>query len=324
MRVLVLGGAGFIGRHAVAALRAHGHVVAIGSRDPRRSARRLDGHPHQCEWRQLRFEQLAAPGDCTHLLDGMDALLNCVGILRQRPGESYEAVHTRAPALLAAACRDAGLPFVHVSALGLRHPHRSRFLRSKRAGEAAVMASGADWRIVRPSLLDGPDGYGARWLRALSRQPLHLVARAARGRIAALDVDELGEALARIVALPLAADAPAPAREFELGGLQARALGDYMQALRAQRGAAPALALSVPDWIARAGSHLFDLLHLTPFSFGHWELLQQDNVPMPNRLPELLGRAPRLIGAGAIETALSTGSPRPAQAGLQTSTGSAP
>ena len=189
-----------------------------------------------------------------------------------------------------------------------------------------MTASGADWRIVRPSLLDGHDGYGASWLRVLARLPLHLVAGAARGRIAALDVDELGEALARVVALPLAADAPAAAREFELGGLQARALADYMQALRAQRGARPALALRVPDWIARAGSHLFDLLHLTPFSFGHWELLQQDNVPMPNRLPELLGRTPRPVGAGAIETGatLSTGSPRPVQAGVQPSTGSAP
>src|SRR5688572_4759900 len=59
MRVLVLGGAGFIGRHAVAALQAQGHAVAIGSRDPRRAARRLDGPAEACEWRQLRFEALA-------------------------------------------------------------------------------------------------------------------------------------------------------------------------------------------------------------------------------------------------------------------------
>jgi NADH dehydrogenase len=233
-------------------------------------------------------------------------------------------VHARAPALLAAACRERGLPFVHVSALGLRHAHRSRFLRSKRVGEDAIMASGADWRIARPSLLDGRGGYGARWLRALARLPLHFVAPAARGRIAAFEVAELGEALARLVALPIAADAPASAREFELGGLQARQLADYMQALRRERGATPALALRVPDWMARLASHVFDLAHVTPFSFGHWELLQQDNVPLPNRLTELLGRSPRAIGAGAIGAALSAGSPAPAQAGIQTSSGSPP
>jgi NADH dehydrogenase len=38
MRVLVLGGAGFIGRHAVAALLGRQHEVIVGSRYPERSA----------------------------------------------------------------------------------------------------------------------------------------------------------------------------------------------------------------------------------------------------------------------------------------------
>ena len=323
MKVLVLGGAGFIGRHAVAALRAQGHAVVVAGRDPRHARR----HPELqgCAYRALRFEGIAGAADAAPLLEGVEAVLNCVGILRERLHESYAAVHLRAPAALAAACREAGLPFVHVSALGLGHPHRSGFLRSKRAGEAAIMASGADWRIARPSLLHGRGGYGARWLRVLARLPLHLVAKAARGRIATLDVGELGEALARLVALPIAADAPCAAREFELGGLQARPLAEYMQSLRIERGAAPAWRLRVPDWLARLASHAFDLTHLTPFSFGHWELLQHDNVPQPNRLPELLGRAPRTIGAVLpLTPALSAGSPAPAQAGIRTSTGSLP
>ena len=39
MRVLVLGGAGFLGRHVVAALAARGHRVVIGSRDAKAAAR---------------------------------------------------------------------------------------------------------------------------------------------------------------------------------------------------------------------------------------------------------------------------------------------
>jgi NADH dehydrogenase len=322
MNVLVLGGSGFIGRHAVAALRQQGHAVTVAGRDPRHGQR----HPELrgCAYRRVRFERLASAADAAPLLTDIEAVLNCVGILRERFGETYAAVHLHAPLALAAACREAGLPFVHVSALGLRHPHRSGFLCSKRAAELALADSGADWRIVRPSLLDGRGGYGAGWLRVLSRLPLHLVARAARGRIAALDVAELGEALARLVALPIAADAAPQAREFELGGLHARDLGDYMQSLRRAHGDWPALRLRVPDWLARAASHVFDFTHLTPFSFGHWELLQHDNVPQPNRLPELLGRAPRAIGAETGGFALSGGSPRPAQAGVQPSAGITP
>ena len=310
MRVLVLGGTGFIGRHAVAALLAAGHEVTVGSRHPSRSARRLAGAAGACSWHGVRFECLASAADALPLLDQVDAVLNCVGILRERWHESYDAVHRRAPLALAQACRERGLPFVHVSALGLRHPHRSGFLRSKLAAEQAIVACGGDFRIVRPSLLDGRGGFGALWLRVLSGLPLHFRADGARGRIAALHVDELGEALAALVARPIAGNAAVSERMFELGGLQAHALPDYLASLRGRR---PWLSVRVPDWLCRVASHACDLVHFSPFSFGHWELLHFDNVPQSNRLPELLGRAPRTVGA-----TLSTGSPVPGHAGVET------
>jgi len=300
MNVLVLGGRGFIGRHAVAALQAAGHAVRVGSR--RQGAGLV----------AARLERFASLADVLPLLEGVDAVLNCVGILRERwGGEDYGAVHLRAPALLAQACRERGLRFAHVSALGLEHPHRSGFLRSKLAGEQAIVAAGGDFRIVRPSLLDGRGGFGALWLRFFARMPLHLRAQAARGRIAALDVAELGEALTAICTREIAAGAPISERCFELGGTQAFALDDYLDALR---GAPPWARLRIPDWLCRLAAHACDVLHFSPFSFGHWELLQHDNLPQPNRLPELLGRAPRALGR-ATTPALSAGSPAPGHAG---------
>ncbi len=282
MRVLVLGGRGFIGAHAVAALRAAGHEVRVGSR--RQGAGLSTCH----------LERLRTVPDVLPLLAGADAVLNCVGILRERPGgETYEALHRRAPALLAQACRERGIRYLHVSALGLRHPHRSGFLTSKLAGERAIVAAGGDFRIVRPSLLDGRGGFGARYLRALAALPLHFHARAARGRIAALDVAELGEALATLCVRKIAATASVGERCFELGGTEAWPLADYLGAMR---GRAPWARLRVPDWLCRAVAHACDFVHFSPFSFGHWELLQHDNLPQPNRLPELLGRAPRTVG----------------------------
>ena len=66
------------------------------------------------------------------------------------------------PTALARACRELPKRFVHVSALGLHADARSRFLTSKLAGEVAIKTSGAHWAIVRPSLLDGEGGCGAR------------------------------------------------------------------------------------------------------------------------------------------------------------------
>jgi NADH dehydrogenase len=299
LRILVLGGGGFIGRHAVAALLAQGASVAIGSRHPSRLGGRLPAEAQDCERRRARFEDLLAPEDWRQPLEEIDVVVNCVGILRPRGRETYQRVHHLAPAALAEACRRRGLRLVHVSALGLQAPMRSGFLRSKADGEAALRSSGANCCIVRPSLLDAEhDGYGAAWIRRVARWPVHALPADAAGLIAPLDVRDLGEALARLAHTPDLARSGRPL-ELELGGGEAMPLAAYLAALRRLHSDRPARVIPVPGWLARLASHACDLVHATPFSFGHWELLRRDNRPAHNALPGLLGRAPRVVGGGA-------------------------
>lgn len=285
--VLVLGGTGFIGRHVVAALHAAGARISIGSRHP---GRHVSAYPF-ARLQPVRFEHLLEPQAWAGLVGEVDVVINCVGILRQRPQECYDDVHHRAPAALAAACAQAGRRLIHTSALGLHEGARSRFLSSKLLGEHAIRASGCDHSLVRPSLLDGEGGFGASWLRGLSRSPVHFIPRGARGGIAAMTATDLGKAYAALAALPSLAGH----REVELGGVRHYAYAEYLRELRAGYTDARPLQLPLPNWMARLGAHACDALHFSPFSFGHWILLQRDNLPAPNRLPELLGRAPSPI-----------------------------
>jgi NADH dehydrogenase len=292
MRILVLGGAGFIGRHVAAALAARGHAVVIGTRRPRRAARRLPGGLLGCERREAHLERLASPAAWAPLLAGLDAVVNAVGILRERGSETYLRVQHLAPGALAAACAHHALRLVHVSALGLHDGAHSRFLRSKLAGERAVAACGSNYTIVRPSLLDGEGGFGAHWFRRLARWPVHFVPEDARGRIAAFDVRELGEAIAVLCEK----DAGEDWREAELGGTALMTIPEYLAALRpAHWRAAP--VVRIPAGLARVLSHACDLLHFSPFSYGHLELMRRDNVPRRNLLAALLGRAPAGLGS---------------------------
>ena len=295
-KVLVLGGSGFIGRHAVDALRSAGATVTLGTRNPKDSAE-LPEEQH------VLHEKLTAVS-WRATAERFDTILNCVGILRQRRGENYTAVHHQAPQAIAAACAQAGTRFVHVSALGLSADARSRFLTSKFHGEEAIRQAGGDWVIARLSLLDGEGGYGAAWLRGVARLPLFAAPRSARGRIAALTATDAGEALMRLATADAAVLELERSRIFELGGDLALPFADYLKALRRRTTDQPALCVPVPGWAARLGAHLCDLLHFSPFSFGHWELLCRDNVPDPNRLAALLGRAPTPVvnAAGARAT----------------------
>ncbi|MFM2400454.1 MAG: hypothetical protein RL341_2611 [Pseudomonadota bacterium] len=298
VRVLLLGASGFIGGHVLQALLRSGfQVTALRRKRPPRLGSepwRVAEQSGQLVWRQAEVHHMRASQDWLPWLQGVHAVINCVGILRQRLGESYEDVHHHMPAALASACAVNGVRFIHTSALGLYEGAASRFLSSKWRGEQALMQSAADFCIVRPSLIDGAGGFGAAWLRMLSSWPVHWVPRGATGRISALTAADLGQAYAALVAMPSFEQQ----REANLGGIRQFDYGEYLQLLRGvEEGARrPALQITMPNWLTRLGAHGCDVLRFSPFSFGHWLLLQRDNLAVPNHLPGLLGRDPAPVG----------------------------
>jgi len=292
MRVMVLGGTGFVGRHAAAALRARGHQVLLGTRHPRRALAKLPPALRDCELREIHLESLTTRYVWKPLLAGVEVVVNAAGILRERGGETYDRVHNMAPAALAHACERLGLRLIHVSMLGLRREARSRFLRSKLLAERAIAATGADYCIVRPSLLHGEGGFGADWMRRVARMPVHLYPANAAGRIAALDARDLGEALATLCEVP-GSSVP---REVELGGSARRTLAGHLRALRAAGNRGPALQIPLPAPLVRLAGGFCDLFHVSPVSRGLLELVRRDNLPAQNLLQALIGRAPMPVG----------------------------
>jgi len=282
--ILVIGGRGFIGRHIVDQLNTIGANVVIGSRN------HLPHHDH--EVRKIRFHELHHNTQCDEFLNGIDVVINAVGILRQRIGETYNQIHHIAVEHLVTACTRKNIKYIHVSTIGLSNPFKSRFLKSKQLGERAIKNSQADWYICRPSIVDGDDGYGAKWFRRVARWPIHIAPANAVAKLAPIHANDLGEAIAKIA---LKTDLPKTHQEriYELGGERHMTMLEYLKILKK---GLPMLIIKVPTWIARLSSHLLDLLHLTPYSFGHYELLQFDNCPKTQQATLLLGRQCRELG----------------------------
>ena len=284
MKVLVLGGNGFVGRNIVARLQNKNIAVLVGGRKPVTTGDVL-----------IRMQKMQTMADWLPMLQDVDVVVNSVGILRERKNESYEQVHKLAPTALANACAELNVRLVHISAIGLSQQSKSGFIRSKFAGEQGILASGANAIIVRPSLLDGLEGnggagYGAKWFRRVAKWPVQFVMRS-NGVVAPLQVTDLGEAVANLCQMEF----ESLPKILELGGNEVVTIPQYLNHLRTSYQKRKALQIAVPKILVRLASHIFDVLAWTPLSFGHFELMQGCNAPTMNMLPVLLGCRPQAL-----------------------------
>jgi len=112
MRVLLVGGSGFLGSHLARRLRTEGHEVAVLSRRGRGAV---------AEVRYLTGD--AAQGVGLEAVREVDAVVYLAGIIREGD-QTYQAVHVRGVRRVLKAMAAAGVRrIVHVSALGARLDH---------------------------------------------------------------------------------------------------------------------------------------------------------------------------------------------------------
>lgn len=147
MRVLLVGASGLIGSAIAGRLVTKGHeVLAAG----RRSMAQQPGLRHA----HLDLRKAASVEAWRPLVSGVDAVINCAGVLQDSSRDSTQAVHAAAPRALFQACAQAGVKrVIHFSAIGVDRETPSAFSASKAEGDAALMASGLDYVILRPSVV---------------------------------------------------------------------------------------------------------------------------------------------------------------------------
>ncbi|MCO6901703.1 NAD(P)H-binding protein, partial [Pseudomonas aeruginosa] len=149
-RVLVLGANGFIGLHLAAALSVAGWTVRAGARRPAEAARRAPAF----DWIRADFADLTTSEAWAPLLDGVDAVVNCVGVLQDGAGDSTALAHVAGPRALIQACEQAGVRrLIHISAVGADDAAGTAYARTKAETERLVRAADLDWLILRPSLV---------------------------------------------------------------------------------------------------------------------------------------------------------------------------
>lgn len=246
MRVLLTGSTGLIGSAIAAKLLAEGYeVTGVGRRG---------GPQPGMRWINLDMRSAAQPADWLPHLRGIDAVINCIGVLQDSSRDSTQTAHADGPAALFAACGQAGIRrVIHFSAIGADRETPSAFSRSKALGDKVLMASNLDWVILRPSVVVGRGAYGGsalfRGLAALSVQP--------RAQDAGpLQIVQLDDVVATVLWF-LRPDAPARV-QLELAGPDRLAFDDVIAHYRKWLGWRPARKVGVPRWVMNLAYRLGD------------------------------------------------------------------
>jgi uncharacterized protein YbjT (DUF2867 family) len=268
-RILVLGGAGFVGRHVVERLVADGCDVVV-------STRRQDQARHLLVLPTVNVvpADVGAPGVLARLAQGASAIVNLVGILNETGGQTFQKAHVDLTQAVIKVCQAAGVRrLVHMSALNADPGGPSRYLRSKGESEAAVRSSGLDWTIFRPSVIFGrEDAFLNLFARLLRVAPVMALAGAG-ARFQPVYVGDVAECFARA----LSAREATAGGTFALCGPRVYTLRDLVRFVGAVTGRSrPIIALG--PVLSTLEAMVLELLPGTLLSRDNLASMQRDSV----------------------------------------------
>jgi NADH dehydrogenase len=269
-RILILGGTGFVGR-ALCARMAAIHAASC----VRVPTRHLSHGRALMALPQVELEQgnVYDEGQLARWLLGCDAVVNLIGILHGSEAR-LRRVHADLPRKLAAACTQAGVRrILHVSALGVAANAPSRYLRSKAAGEAALMASGLDVTILRPSVIFGKDDRFLNLFAQLQRWMPALPLPSAQARFQPVWVHDVAQALVRCLE-----DGATAGHTFEAAGPTVYTLAELVQ-LAGRCNGHERLVIGLPEGLGRLQAAMTQPLPGEPLmSADNLDSMMVDNV----------------------------------------------
>ncbi len=289
-RTAVLGGSGFIGRYIVQRLAARGDVIPVGCRRAE-EAKFLKplGDVGQIATLNLTIgDEQILPA----FLAGNDALVNCVGILRESGSQTFDRVHHTGPARLARLAREAGIErFIHISAIGADSRSSSAYARTKAAGEAAVRDAFPTVTILRPSVVFGAeDQFFNRFAAMATISPVLPLIGGGHTRFQPVYVGDVADAVVKCLDDPTTAG-----RTYELGGPKVYTFRELIELvlgeIRRKR-----LLVDLPFGLAAIQARLMSILPNPPLTPDQVELLKRDNVVSSGALTlAALGIAPTAV-----------------------------
>lgn len=280
MNILVCGATGFVGRHLTADLIAAGHTVIRGVRKPLQSGDVA-----------VDFTKDITQADWIPKLAGIDAVVNAVGVLRDSAKQPMKLLLEQTPIALFSACQSLNVQrIVQISALGIDDGIETAYFQHRRPPEAFLrnMPATTRYLILRPSVIYGDDGAGAKLFRFLAKLPVHGLPAGGRQQMQPVHIDDISAGVIQWLA-----DPEAHSQTVAAVGQAATDMRGMLDSYRQQLQLNNALHIAIPSALIKATALLGDLIPASPLCSDTLTMLNAGNTADSSAFTQLLGRLPQ-------------------------------
>jgi uncharacterized protein YbjT (DUF2867 family) len=269
--VTVFGGTGFLGRRIVKRLLERDFTVRAASRHPARVATLFSSNarvPEAVDADILNASTLAPA------IAGSNAIVNAVSLyIEHGTAQTFERVHVKAAADLAAAAHGEVDQFIQISGIGSDAQSDSTYIKARGRGEIAVENAFPGALIVRPAVMTGPDdAFLTTIVRLIRLLPVYPLFGDGRTRLQPVYVEDVAEAVSRLIA-----GQHKSSSKFEFGGPR---IYTYKELLReiARQLDTHIMLMPMPFamWNALAG--VAEVFPAAPITRNQVDLMRRDNV----------------------------------------------
>ncbi len=296
--VTIYGGSGFVGRYIARRMAQEGWRVRVAVRRPNEALHvRPYGVVGQVEPVLCNIRDDAS---VRAVMQGADAVVNCVGILHEVGKNRFDAVQADGPARVARIATDEGIAqMVQISAIGADAGSDSAYARTKAKGEEAVQAQFPKAVILRPSIVFGPeDGFFNRFA-GMSRFGPVLPVVGANTRFQPVYVDDVARAAVKGIL------GQAEPGIYELGGPEVKSFRELMEIMLAEI-RRKRLIVNVPFPVANIMAGALGALQVATLGLFTNSLLTRDQVRQLRRDNVVAEGARGLADLGIVPTPMET------------------
>ena len=290
--IAIFGAGGFLGKHLMRQLTKLDYRVKVATRNPYlKGYLKPLGSPGQIElFKTNIFDQK----DVEQVLKNCDLAINLVGILYETRKQKFDQIHSQFPYLLSKLCNELGIKkLIHISALGVKEKHNSKYIQSKLQGEKNIQENFKPSVILRPSIVFGPEDKFFNTFASIAQfSPFLPLVGGGKTKFAPIYVGDVAKVIAKAIELN-----NSEPKIYELGGPKNYSFKELMEILLTEI-KKKRLLIPIPFGVARFQSYFLQMMPNPLLTPDQVELLKHNNI--------VSGDHPTLKDLGVTGTPIQT------------------